>query len=124
MTEGIISQVEALGWAQKQPTIVVPDVDVNAVEDGSVAPAQPLFLPLDLDAIVDVEVDPVLPLRVHQDDVEAENTQGVTDQGAAGQGVLAPADEKIESVAYKVVESDNEDDDLPVLRHYESDDDS
>ena len=101
--------MEALGQAQKQPNmhdgpiatwrnsdpiapIAVPGIDADVAEDGSVAPDQPLFLPLDLDAIVDVDVDPVAPLRVHLADVGAENTQGVADKGAAGQGALAPAD--------------------------------
>ena len=146
MTEGIISQVEVLGLAQKRPNmhngpivtwrngdpiapIVVPDVDAYVAKDGSVALAQPLFFPLDFDAIVDIDVAPVAPLRVHPAYVGAENAQGVADQraagqGAAGQGVLALADEEIEGVAYEVIESDNEDNDLPVLRHYESDDNS
>ena len=34
---------------------------------------------------------------------------------AADQGALALADEEIEGVAYKVVESDDDDDDLPIL---------
>ena len=53
--------------------------------------------------------------------------QGAVNQGApaANQGARAPADEEIEGVAYDVIESDDEDDDLPVLRQdYESDDDS
>ena len=54
------------------------------------------------------------------------NVQGAGDQRAlaANQGALAPADEEIEGVTYKVIERDDDDNDLPVLRHYESDDDS
>jgi len=53
--------------------------------------------------------------------------QGAVNQGApaANQGARAPADEEIEGVAYDVIESDDEDDDLPVLQQdYESDSDS
>ena len=70
---------------------------------------------------MDVDVNPVAPLRVHRADTGAENAQGVADQGATGQGALAPADEEIEGVAYKVIKSDDDDNDLPVLQHYESD---
>ena len=71
-----------------------------------------------MDAIEDVDVTTVAPLRVLPADIGAENVPGAADQGA-----LALADKEMEGVAYKVIESDNDDDDLPVLRHYESDDD-
>ena len=123
MTEGIISKVEELGRVQKQPVMhngpivtwragdsiaptVVSDVDADAPEDDLVAPDQPLFLPLDLDAIEDVDVATVAPLRVLPADVGVENVQG-----AAGQGALAPADEEIEGVAYKVINSNDDDGD-------------
>ena len=77
---------------------------------------------------MDVDVAMVAPLRVVLVDVGAENVQGAADQGAlpadqgatagqgaADQGALAPADEEIEGVAYEVIESDDDDDDLPLL---------
>ena len=130
-TEGIILKVEALGRVQKQPVmhdgpiatwrngdpialIVVSDVDADAAEDDLVALDQPLFLPLDLDAIEDVDVATVAPLRVLLADVGAENVpgvagQGAADQAAADQGVLAPADKEIEGVAYEVIDGDDDD---------------
>ena len=117
MTEGIILQVEALGRAQKQPDmhdgpivtrrngdpiapIVVSDADADAADNDLVAPAQPLFLPLYLDAIKDVDVATNAPLRVLPADVGAENAPGAVDQGVVIQGALALADEEIEGVAY------------------------
>ena len=106
MTEGIISKVEALGQAQKQPAmhdgpivgdpiapVPVPasDVDAYAVEDDSVAPEQPFFLPVDLNATVDVDVATVAPLRVVPVDVGAENVQGAADQGALAVNLGATA---------------------------------
>ena len=115
MTEGIISKVEALGRAQKQPAMhdgsivtwrngdpITPvpasDIDVDAVEDGLVAPEQPLFLPVELHDTMDIDVATVASLRVVPVDVGAANVQGAADQGAlaADQGALAPADEEIE----------------------------
>ena len=161
MTERIISKVEALGRAQKQPAMhdglivtwrnggpIAPvpasEVDADVFEDDSVALEQPLFLPIDLHDTMDNDVTTIAPLRVVPVDVGAENIQGAADQGAlaagqgtanvqgaadqralaADQGALAPADKEIEGVAYEVLESDNEDDELPVLQHYESNDDS
>ena len=74
---------------------------------------------------MDVDVATVAPLRVVPVDVGAENVQGAADQGALAedQGALAPADKEIEGVAYKIIESDDDDNDLPILRYYESDDD-
>ena len=123
MTEGIISKVEALGQVQKQPgmhdgpivtwrngdpiaPIVVSDVDADAAKDDLAALDQPLFLPLDLDAIEDVDVATVAPLRVLPADIGAENVPGVADQGA-----LVPADEEIEGVSYEVIDGDDDDGD-------------
>ena len=85
---------------------------------------------------MDIEVATVAPLRVVLVNVGAENVQGAKEQGAlvadqgamagqgaASQGALAPADKEIEGVAYEVIESNDDDNDLPLLRHYESDDD-
>ena len=134
MTEGIISKVAALGWAQKQPAMhdgpiitwrngdpIAPvpasDVDADVVEDGSVAPEQPLFLPVVLPDPMDIDVATVVPLRVVPVDAGAEYVQGAADQGAlaANQGALAPADKEIECVAYEVIERDDDDNDLPLL---------
>ena len=122
MTEGVISKVEALGQAQKEPTmhdgpiatwrngdpispIVVSDVDADAAVDDIVAPDQPPFLPLALDAVEDIKVAAVAPLHVIQTDVGAENVQGAPDQRA-----LAPADvEDIEGVAYEVIDDEHDD---------------
>ena len=71
-----------------------------------------------MDAIEDVDIATVAPLIVVLANIGAENVPGAVDKGA-----LAPADEEMEGVTYKVIESDNHDDDLPVLRHYESHDD-
>ena len=68
MTGGVISRVEALGKAQKQPIMhdgpivtwrnddpiapaVVSDVDADATMDEIVTPDPPLFLLLSLDAV-------------------------------------------------------------------------
>ena len=60
-----------------------------------------------MDAIEDVDIATVAPLRVLPADVGAKNAPGAVDPGA-----LAPADEEMEGVAYEVIESDNDDDDL------------
>ena len=106
MTEGIILKVEALGWAQKQPAMhdgpivtwhngdpIAPvpasDVGADAVEDGSVAPEQPLFFPVDFHDTMDNDVATISPLRVVLVDVGADNVQGAADQEAlaADQGL-------------------------------------
>ena len=98
MTEGVISRVEALGPAQKQPIIHdgpiftwrngdpiapadVSDVDADATMDDIVALDQPLFLPLALDAVEDIDVAAVAPLCYILANVGAENVQGALDQG-------------------------------------------
>ena len=133
-----------VAWRNGDPIAPVPasDVVADTVEDGSVAPEQPLFLPVIFPDPMDNDVATIAPLRAIPVDTGAEYAQGAADQGslaanqgavqgaadqgalAANQGARAPADEEIEGVSYKVIERDDDDDDLPVLRHYESDDDS
>ena len=90
MTEGVISKVEALGWAQNQPImhdgpivtwrngdLIAPafvfDVDAYASTDDIVTPDPTLFLPTLPLGLHDIDVATVAPLRDVPADVGAEN---------------------------------------------------
>ena len=114
-------------WRNGDPIAPVSKPDTDTVEDGSVALEQSLFLPVDVDALdasADVDVAMVVPFRVVPVNVGLANVLGAADQGAdqgaADQGALA--DGETDSVGYKVIESNDDDDDLPVLQHNDSDD--
>ena len=51
-------------WRSDDPIAPVPasDVDADAIEDGSDAPEQPLFLPVDLHDSMDNDVTTIAPL--------------------------------------------------------------
>ena len=98
---------------------VVSDVDADANVDDIVAPDLPIFLPLDLDGIDDIDVAPVAPLRNIPADIGTENVQGAPDQGAPVQGVpdqgvpdqgaLAAVETKeIEGVAYEIIDNEHD----------------
>ena len=124
MTEDVISRVEALGCAQKQPIMhdgpiatwrngdpIAPAVasgdDADAGEDDDTTPDSPLFLPLPPPPIDIHEIDfaMVAPLQVVPVNVGAGNFQGAPVQGARALPVEV---KEVEGEVYEVFDNERD----------------